>query len=72
MPGTLPTPYQARSAYARAVARSAPPDELADTQRDLATANIAKAIETHVAKAPPLTNAQKAALSALLGGGDHS
>lgn len=65
MAGTSVQSYAA--AHARAV-RSKNPEEAARTKRDLTAAKLERAIEEAVATAPPLTQAQRDRLAALLTG----
>lgn len=58
-----------RGKYAMAV-RYGDPEKIAETKRDLATANLEKYISKVVADAPPLTAEQRAHLAALLIGGE--
>jgi hypothetical protein len=55
-----------------ALTRSRPPDdpELVEARRDLAAEGIAQHIAKVVAKAPPLTSAQRDRIAAILRGGD--
>lgn len=61
------TPIAARSELANATKRNNA-EQITEARRDLATANIAAAIEKNVAKAPPLSEAQKALLIRLMNG----
>lgn len=45
------------------------PEELDCARRDLACANIAAAVEKHLAAAPPLTDDQRSRLAGLFAGG---
>lgn len=57
-----------RGKYAMAVRRG-DPEKIAETKRNLATANLEKYISKVVADAPPLTEDQREHLAALLSGG---
>ena len=70
MSDPIPTPAQARSRLASTIAhRKGDPDAEAHARQTLATANIAAAIRRNVEAAPPLTDAQRSTLAALLDGG---
>lgn len=70
MQDTIPSVNQARSRLG--VAAHYRPDDLEDARRSLAEANIADAIRKNVAKAPPLTDDQRARLALLLQGGHRN
>lgn len=70
---TIGTPRHARARVANASRFGATPETIADLQRDLRAANLAKTIRQQVEQAPPLTDGQKAELAAILlapAGGD--
>lgn len=65
----IPSPALARSRLASTIARRSDAEAVAHARQTLATANIAAAIRRNVEAAPPLTDAQRSTLAALLDGG---
>ena len=59
-----------RQARARVAGRTAHGLDTTEARRDLAAANLAAAIERHLAAAPKLTDEQAETLAAMLRGGD--